>query len=185
MKRDRIGLTDETDPSARPTDRVGRALYGLTRALAILGGVVVCAMAFLTTISIPGRAAFSAPIPGDIELIEIGTSTAVFAFLPYCQLMRGNVIVDFVMAWAPTRVRTVLDAVGSLLYLSVGSLLTWRLIYGGIDMYTYSEMTLTIGFPRWVSFPYAVVCMAILLAVTVYTMGRSVAETRANSFFDA
>lgn len=170
---------------ARPTDQVGRVLFQLSRALALFGGTVILAVALMTSISVSGRFALSLPIPGDIELIEIGTSTAVFAFLPYCQLMRGNVIVDFFMTWAPTRVKTSMDALGSLFYLIVGSLLTWRLVYGGIDMYKYSEMTLTLGIPRWLSFPYATLCMVILIAVIIYTLGRSIAETRANRFFDA
>jgi hypothetical protein len=52
-------------------------------------------------------------------------------------------------------------------------------------MYKYSELTLTLGLPRWVSFPYATLCMVILIAVIVYTLGRSIAETRANRFFNA
>ena len=172
-------MTDETEAMGRPTDPVGRILYVITRWLAILGGVVVCAMASLTTVSITGRAAFSFPIPGDVELIEIGTSTAVFAFLPYCQLMRGNVIVDFFMTQEPVRAKTFLDALGSLMYFVVGSILAWRLIFGGFDMHQYAEKTLTIGIPRWTTFPYAFLCMVILLAVIAYTLGRSIAETRA------
>lgn len=178
-------MTDETGSPNRPADRVGRFLFHLTRGLAVVGGIVVCAMAVLTTVSVSGRASFAAPVPGDIELIALGTSTAVFAFLPYCQLMRGNVIVDFLMSWAPTRARTACDALGSLLYLVIGGILTWRMVLGGVDMYVYAETTSTVGFPRWMTFPYAVLCMAILIAVTVYTLGRSVAETRAGRSPDA
>lgn len=174
----------ETDAEGRPTDPVGRTLYTITRWLAILGGVVVCAMAAMTTISITGRAAFSFPIPGDVEMIEIGTSTAVFAFLPYCQLMRGNVIVDFFMTRASDRAKTFFDALGALMYLTVGTLLTWRLVFGGFDMYKYAEKTITIGIPRWTTFPYAFVCLTILLAVIVYTLWRSIAENRAGRMFD-
>ncbi len=88
-------MSEGLDSSVRPTDKVGRILYRITAALAIFGGFVVGAVALMTTISVTGRAALSMPVPGDVELIEIGTNTAVFAFLPFCQLMRGNVIVDF------------------------------------------------------------------------------------------
>tara|TARA_B100000315_G_C14594823_1_gene598258 strand:- start:2566 stop:3129 length:564 start_codon:yes stop_codon:yes gene_type:complete len=177
-------LTEGTELSARPTDKVGRVLFQITRALALLGGLVVCAMAILTIVSVSGRAVIATPVPGDIEMVAIGTSTAVFSFLPYCQLMRGNVIVDFFMTKAPTRAKTFFDAIGSLIFLSVGAILTWRLIFGAMDMYNYGEKTMTVGFPRWVTFPYALVCMSILLVVIVYTLGRSIAETRANRFFD-
>lgn len=169
------------DSFVRPTDQVGRFLYRLTAALATFGGIVVGAVAIMTTISVSGRAAFSMPIPGDVELIEIGTSTAVFAFLPFCQLMRGNVIVDFFMTWAPQRAKSSCDALGTLVYLIVGGLLTWRLYHGAFDMYEFAETTGTLAIPRWFSFPYAIVCMAILLTVIVYTLINNLAEIKTGS----
>lgn len=177
-------MSEVATEEARPTDRVGRVLLVISRWLAVFGGLVLCAMALMTTISVTGRATFATPVPGDFELIAIGTSTAVFAFLPYCHLTRGNVIVDFFMINAPLRVKAFFDAVGGLFYLVVGVLLTWRMVYGAIDMYTYGEKTITINFPRWVTFPYAIACMAFLIVVIAYTLGRSIAEARANRMFD-
>ena len=37
------------------------------------------------------------------------------------------------------------DALGALIYLIIGAILTWRMIYGGIDMYNYSEKSMTIN----------------------------------------
>ena len=169
------------DDFVRPTDQVGRFLYILTAALAIFGGIVVGAVAIMTTISVSGRAAFSMPIPGDVELIEIGTSTAVFAFLPFCQLIRGNVFVDFFMTWAPQRAKSSCDTLGTLVYLIVGGLLTWRLYHGAFDMYEFAETTGTLAIPRWFSFPYAIVCMAILLTVIVYTLINNLIEIKPGS----
>ena len=168
----------------RPTDRVGRVLYWLAAALAVVGGLVLAGMALLTGVSVAGRAAFSAPVPGDFELVAIGTGLAVFAFLPYCQLTRGNVLVDFFMAHAPSRAKLACDIVGGVLYLVIGALLTWRMIFGGIDMYNYAEVSMTINFPRWTTFPISVVLLAFLVVVIAYTIGRSIAEFRANRYFD-
>ncbi len=170
--------------SGRPTDPVGRLLYRIARWLAIFGGVVLAGMALLTTVSIVGRAAFSAPVRGDFELVAIGTGIAVFAFLPWCQLTRGNVIVDFFMDRAPVRAKALCDAVGGLLYLLLGALLTWRMVFGGIDMHRFSELTLTINFPRWTTFPLSVLLMAFLIVVTAYTVHRSFREMRAGRFLD-
>ena len=177
-------MTENAESHSRPIDPVGRVLFQIARGLAVFGSLILCLMALLTTISITGRAAFSAPIPGDFELVAIGTGLAVFAFLPYCQLVRGNVIVDFFMTAAPTRAKTVCDIFGGLLYLVIGFLLTWRMIYGGIDMYNYSEKSMTLNFPRWTTFPISVLFMSFLIVVVVYTIGRSIAETRAGRFFD-
>jgi TRAP-type C4-dicarboxylate transport system permease small subunit len=176
-------MTDNTTPTARPADPVGRVLYRISRACAVFGGLLLFAVSAMTTVSITGRSLASAPVPGDVELIGIGTGLAVFAFLPYCQLVRGNVIVDFFMARAPVRAKTAFDALGGVIYLVVGVLLTWRLVYGGIDMYTYSEKSITINFPRWTTFPLSFLFMCLLIVVIVYTIRRSIEETRAGRFF--
>ncbi len=177
-------MAEGSENAARPTDPVGRILYRISRLLAIGGGVLLCALALMTTASITGRAALSEPIRGDFELAAIGTGIAVFAFLPWCQLTRGNVIVDFFMNGAPIRAKAFCDAVGAALYVALGGLLAWRMVYGGIDMYRYSEVSLTINFPRWTTFPISVLLLGFLIAVAMYTVCRSVAEMRAGRFFD-
>jgi TRAP-type C4-dicarboxylate transport system permease small subunit len=177
-------MADSPAPTARPADPVGRALYRVSKACAIFGGLLLFAVSAMTTISITGRSLASAPVPGDVELIGIGTGLAVFAFLPYCHLVRGNVIVDFFMSRAPVRAKTACDVAGGLMYLVVGGLLTWRLIFGGLDMYNYSEKSITINFPRWTTFPLSFLFMCLLIAVILYSIRRSLAETRASRFFD-
>lgn len=176
-------MSEQAETQTRPTDPVGRVLYQIAKWLAIIGGVILCAMAALTTISVTGRSALSEPIPGDFELVAIGTGLSVFAFLPWCQLMRGNVLVDFFMAKTPVRVRVFADIVGGVFYLLIGILLTWRLIFGAIDMYQYSEVSMTINFPRWTTFPPSVVLLGFLVIVIAYTIGRSIAEIRAGRYF--
>ena len=177
-------MAEPGEGAGRPTDPVGRLLYGIARWLAILGGAILAAMALLTTVSIAGRAVFSAPVPGDFELVAIGTGIAVFAFLPWCQLTRGNVLVDFFMDRAPVRAKALCDAFGGVLYVLLGALLTWRMVFGGIDMYRFSELSLTLNFPRWTTFPVSVLLMAFLIAVAVYTVHRSFREMRAGRFLD-
>lgn len=177
-------MAESGEIPASPTDPVGRVLFAIARALAILGSLMLCVLAVLTAVSVTGRSALSAPVPGDFELIAIGTGLAVFTFLPYCQITRGNVIVDFFMTRAPVRAKAFCDAIGGLVYLAVAALLTWRMIYGGLDMYNYGEVSMTINFPRWTTFPVSVLLMAFLVVVIAYTVGRSIAETRAGRFFD-
>lgn len=167
-----------------PEDAFGRVLFRISRVLAVLGGFMLCALALMTTISVTGRSAFSAPVPGDFELVAIGTGLAVSAFLPWCQFTRGNVIVDFFMARAPIRAKIFCDLIGGILYLIIGILLTWRMVYGGIDMYEYGEKSMTINFPRWTTFPVSILLMSFLIVVIVYTVGRSVSELRAGRYVD-
>lgn len=167
-----------------PDDRMGRALHAAARSLAIAGGVMLSLLAALTTVSVAGRSAFSAPVPGDFELVAIGTGLAVFAFLPWCQLTRGNVLVDFFMMRAPARARLACDLVGAAFYLVIGAILTWRTIFGGIDMYRYAEKSMTISFPRWTTFPPSILMLAFLVVVIAYTARRGWAELRAGRRLD-
>jgi TRAP-type C4-dicarboxylate transport system permease small subunit len=152
--------------------------------MAVFGGVILFILAILTTISVFGRKFLDAPVPGDFELVAIGTGVAVFACLPYCQLMRGNVLVDFFMNNAPTRAKTIADIIAGLIFLAIGLMLTWRMIYGAIDMHDFNEVSMTIGFPRWSTFPISIVFMSFLVIIIIYTLGRSIAETRANRYFN-
>ena len=177
-------MTEGFETTYRPTDKVGRVLYKYSAALAIFGSFIIGFMGLSIAVSVIGRATGIGSISGIYDLIEIWTCTAIFAVLPYCQLMRENVIVDFILTRASTRMKAICDAAGSVIFLLIGILLTWRLIFGGIDMYNNNESFTTIGFPRWLSFPYATLCMTLLIVVCFYTLARSISEARANKFID-
>ncbi len=164
--------------NARPTDPVGRALLAVSRVFALVGGLVLCAMALLTAVSVTGRRFFDAPVTGDFELIAIGTGVCVFAFLPYCHLKRENVLVDFFMSGAPDRVKSFFDAIGNLAYTIIIALMIWRMSLGGLDLYNVDEMTLILEFSRWWTFPAAILCLVLLFIVCAYSFVRSVKETR-------
>ena len=162
----------------------GRVLHETARWLAIAGGLLLCLLAALVTLSVTGRSSFSMPVPGDFELVAIGTGLAIFAFLPWCQLNRGNVLVDFFMLRAPVRFRIFCDLVGSLLYLVIGIILTWRMTFGAVDMYRYAEKSMTINFPRWTTFPPSILMLAFLVVVIAFTLKRSFLEFRAGRYFE-
>jgi len=53
---------------------------------------------------------------------------AIAAFMPYCQVRGGNVIVDFFTMRLPPRARDALDAFMHLVVALVVAILTWKLI---------------------------------------------------------
>ena len=165
---------------ARPTDPVGRVLYFISHWLTMFGGFVLCGMALLTTVSVSTRFLIDKPIPGDFELIAIGTGVAVFCFLPLCQLMGENVIVDFFMAKAPLRVKSSLDTAGSLMYGFIIVIVSWRTTVGGFEVFENQDTTVILAWPTWTTFPIAVFCLVILTIVCLYTVVRSLNEVRLN-----
>ncbi len=155
-----------------------RGLELACNLFATAGGVVLVGFALMTVVSVARRYLFGEPIPGDFEMVEIGCAIAVFAFLPYCQLHRGNVVVDFFTLRAPIRLRSVLDAAGSLIYAAIAGLLIWRLSLGGYDMWRYGEQTMVLGLSRWWGFVPIVISTVLLCLVCLFTAWRSLQESR-------
>jgi TRAP-type C4-dicarboxylate transport system permease small subunit len=138
------------------------ALLRVTESLAVFGGLLLVAGALLTVISVTGRYLFSAPINGNVEMVELGAAAAVSSFLPYCQMKRGHVIVDFFTSNASPRVKAGLDLIASVLFAFCAGLITWRLSLGGYDMYRYNDQTMVLGIPTWISFAVMVPSFGLL-----------------------
>jgi TRAP-type C4-dicarboxylate transport system permease small subunit len=170
-------MTGEVAVSAR-SERVGRVLYRAATGVAVLGGLVLFALTLLSVISIVGRVAFSAPIPGDFELVELGMAVAIFSFLPYCQIVGGNVIVDLFTSKASPRTRALLDGIGNVLFTAIAALLTWRVAVGGVEIRSYHETTMVLQVPVWWGYVPAVIFLAFLTVVCAYTVWRSAVEYR-------
>ena len=154
-------------PPMNPNDAFGRVLYSLARALALFGGgalIVIVAVSFL---SILGRFLFSSPLVGDFELVEMGCAVAISAFLPLCQLRRGNVMVDFVTSGLSERTKEALDAFSTLLFGLIALFFAWRMVFGAQDMYSYNEQTMLLQLPVWVPF-LPVVFSFFLLALCCF-----------------
>ncbi|MGH6905736.1 MAG: TRAP transporter small permease, partial [Geminicoccaceae bacterium] len=115
---------------------------------------------------------------GDFELVEVGMAVAIFAFLPYCQIVRGNVIVDLFTAKASPRTRALLDVAGNLIYTAIAALLTWRVALGGLEIRGYHETTKVLRVPVWWGYVPAVLGLAFLTVVCAYTVWRSLQEYR-------
>ncbi len=160
---------DRSPPGGPPGGSPGTLLRRLSAGLALAGGALLCGLAVLTCLSIAGRVLLSAPLPGDFELIEAGTAVAVFAFLPWCQVTRGNVAVDLLVRRAPPRARAALSLAANAAFTAVAALLTWQAALGGRDLHRYRESTMVLGLPLWWGFVPATFCLAVLTLVCLAT----------------
>ena len=162
-------MTELSSISTR-SDPVGRVLTRLARTFVIIGGICLTATGLLTVVSVMGRYFINTPIPGDFELVEMACAVAVFSFLPYCQLRKGNVMVDFFTHKAAPRTKGVLDSVSAIIYSVITVLLTWRLWVGGFDFLDTNEQTVILQIPRAYVFIFIMPSMALLVVVTFYTI---------------
>jgi TRAP-type C4-dicarboxylate transport system permease small subunit len=104
----------------------------------------------ITCVSLLGRNLFGATLAGDFELTGVAAGAAIALFMPYCQLRRGNIIVDFFTARASERTCQRLDQLGALLLAGSIGVLAWRTALGGTSAYTSRSATMMLGFPEWV-----------------------------------
>ncbi|MEY2782400.1 MAG: putative small permease component [Pseudomonadota bacterium] len=136
-------------------------LAPVCRAFGAVGAFVALATGFLTCASVLMRAVWSAPIPGDVEMTQMGIAFAISMCLPYCQLQKANIIVDFFTQSTSAGTRKILDAIGSLMLVLLYGLLAWRSSVGAFSVREAGETTMIIGLPMW----WAYACLAPGLAL--------------------
>ena len=158
------------EPQAAETeDFAGKWLASICRWFAVVGGIVLVAMTVMSVASIAGRSVFGKPVPGDFELIQIGCAICVAAFLPWCQMQGGNIIVDFFTVRASARTQAWLDVFGALLLAAAMLLVAWRTGVGALAVKASSETSMIMGFPSWIGYAFMTPGFALTAIAGVYT----------------
>jgi TRAP-type C4-dicarboxylate transport system permease small subunit len=148
----------------------------LTGGVAILGGLLALVVAMLATASVLMRWVFSAPIDGDFEYVKMATAVAVFAYLPYTQARRGNIMVDTFTSWLPTRVCQFLDAFWDLVYSAFIGYLTYCLTYGTLAAIKSGETTMQRQILLWPSIALSTALCGLLAVTAIATAWRLVSS---------
>jgi TRAP-type C4-dicarboxylate transport system permease small subunit len=146
-----------------------RRLVAVTRPLAIAGGMLMLLVAAIVVVSVVMRWLISYSVPGDIELVQIATALAVFAFLPLCQAHRGNIMVDTFTTWMPRRAQNALDALWDLTYAAMAAIIAWRLALGAYDTVRSSTVSMMLGLPIGWAIAACAAMAAFLAAIAVAT----------------
>jgi TRAP-type C4-dicarboxylate transport system permease small subunit len=133
------------EPACPPRGAVAR----LSRGLALLGGFVLLGIAGLVTWSVVQRWLIRQPVPGDFELVSLGSALAVFGFLAYGTLMRANILVDSFTQALPAALRHGIDAVWMLVWAGVLAVLAWQLGIGAMETRGNRTTTMVLGLPTW------------------------------------
>ena len=127
-----------------------RILETLAKACAVIAGALLTVITLMTCVSLIGRNTTGWTIVGDFELSGSAAGAAIALFMPWCQVRRGNIIVDFFTTKAGPGTRTVLDRLGALLFGAVMALMAWRTTLGGLSAWSSQSSSMMLGFPEWV-----------------------------------
>ncbi|MGS5086332.1 TRAP transporter small permease [Hydrogenophaga sp. A37] len=129
-----------------------KLLSTLAKACALLAGVLLTLITLVTCGSLIGRNTVGVSLVGDYELTAVTAGAAVALFLPWAQLRRGNIIVDFFTSKVPEAINGWLDRFGSLALGLIMFLLAWRTTVGAISSYQSQTTTMMLGFPEWIAY---------------------------------
>ncbi len=163
---------------------------GISKALALAGGLVLMGLVLTTTTSIIGRSlntlghfdaisglgrltgalqAFG-PINGDYELVQAGVAIAVFAFMPWCQLTRAHATVDVFTGFLGPRFNALLALLWDVLLTAIFFLVTWRIAIATSEKLRYGETTFLLQMPVWWSYAICTALAGISACVGLYVI---------------
>ncbi len=124
----------------------------LARWSAYFGGLLLLGVALMVVTSVAGRGLVGlglGPVPGDFELVEMGTAGAIFFCLPWCSLRNGHATVDLLHARLPPWAQRGANLASDVLMLLAWCLLTWQLWAGLQEKREYQETTFVLQWPLW------------------------------------
>ena len=139
----------------------------LAKACAILAGVLLTAITLMTCVSLIGRNTTGWTIVGDFELTGFAAGAAIALFLPWCQVTRGNIIVDFFTVKASPATRDKLDRFGALTLAVALGLMTWRTTLGGLNAWNTKAGSMMLGAPEWMVYLLMVPPLALTTLIAL------------------
>jgi len=126
-----------------------KLLEQLAKLCAILSGVLIIVITLMTCISLIGRNTTGWSIVGAFELSGFAAGAAIALFMPWCQVRRNNIIVDFFTNRAPQSVQDGLDRAGAFSVALAMGLLAWRTAIGGLNAWNSGAGSMMMGLPEW------------------------------------
>lgn len=140
------------------------------RHLAILAGVTLLFLMFLTVYAVIMRYVFNAPILWALDVARVGLVVLVFFGLAYCGLTGGHIAVDFLGIFAPPRIVQLSDVVIRSICFVLIALMAWQAMQQGLDAIEMGEGTNELEIPLFpffavVAFGSVAYCIVLIIQV--------------------
>ncbi len=155
-----------------------KTLQTLAKLCAVLAGVLLTAITLMTCVSLIGRNTTGWSIVGAFELTGFAAGAAVALFMPWCQVRRGNIIVDFFTARATEALQQRLDRAGALMLALVMGLMTWRSSIGGLNAWQSQAGSMMMGVPEWIVYCGIVPPLALTTLIALAQALRGFGDSR-------
>jgi TRAP-type C4-dicarboxylate transport system permease small subunit len=157
-----------------------KLLESLAKLCAIIAGVLLTVITLMTCGSLLGRNTIGWTLVGDFELTGAAAGAAIALFMPWCQIRRGNIIVDFFTAKASERTIAGLDRLGALMLGLIMAVLAWRAGIGGMSAWRNNSGSMMLGFPEWIVYAFMVPPLALTAVIGIVQSIQGFGETEAH-----
>ena len=145
-----------------------KVLSTLAKLCAIMAGLLLIFITLMTCVSVVGRDLIGKTIVGDFELSGAAAGAAIALFMPWCQIRRGNIVVDFFTTKASPAAQNAMERTGALLLACVMALMAWRTTVGGLNSFRTHSETQILGFPEWVVYAVMVPPLALTVLIALH-----------------
>lgn len=148
----------------------------LCRFLLLISGLTLAFMLLFTLLDVIMRA-FGRPIVGDYEVISFLGAVVVGFAIPYTSLLKGHVIVDFMIEKVPKNVGDVMQVATRILGMALFLWMSWNFVVMSLDLIKSKEVTPVFRLPYYpisfgLAFTCIVQCMPLLSQVMEIVGGR-------------
>jgi TRAP-type C4-dicarboxylate transport system permease small subunit len=127
---------------------LANAVMSVSRFMGVVAVIALATMGALTLADVSLRA-ISHPIPGAYELVGILGAIVIGFSIPYTSLVKGHVVMDFLVGSLSGHARTVLHVVTRILAIVFFVIAGWNLCVLGGAYREAGEVTLTLKLPLY------------------------------------
>lgn len=159
--------------------KIDRSLYKIEGWLALLSGLAVFSLMILAVVSVGGRNAMNAPLPGYVDWIEQAMPLIAFMGIAYAQRDGGHIRMDMLVGVLKGRALYLVEFITTLAILALMLLLVWgtwahfdRSFDFGAPMWS-RDSSMDIALPLWPAkllapVAFSVLCLRLMLQLWAY-----------------
>ena len=148
----------------------------LCRFLLLIAGLTLAFMFAFTLLDVVMRA-FGKPIVGDFEIVSFLGAVVVGFAIPYTSLVKGHVIVDFLIEKLPKNVGDAMQVATRILSIALFLWIGWNFVSMSLDLIKSKEVTPVFRLPYYpISFGLAFAC--IIQCFTLFSQIKEIVGGR-------
>jgi TRAP-type C4-dicarboxylate transport system permease small subunit len=131
----------------------------ICRFLLLISGLTLAFMLIFTLTDVVMRA-FGKPIVGDFEIISFLGAVVVGFAIPYTTLLKGHIIVDFLIEKLPKNVSDGMQVATRIIGIALFLWISWNFVDMSLDLIKSKEVTPVFRLPYYpISFGLAFCCI--------------------------